>query len=114
MHDARIGLRSKFGERDQQRARINGVTSIVLDKTLFLLTPPLFHDFPVNDIAGGPPFVKWRRQTLILRNAYGPIKGHPTHHTGVHERSLPTTHLPDAFIKGLPVFVKPIDEAKYI
>src|SRR6266702_2381726 len=88
------------------------MTAIVLYKTLLFFTPALFHDFLVDGIASGPPFLQWRRQSLFLRHANGPVKGHPTHDPRVRERSPATSHLPDALISALPVVLQPLEQAQ--
>src|SRR5207237_1296435 len=112
--DTRIIWTGKPGEHHQQRTSVDGLTSIVLDKTAYLLVPALLHDFLVDLRAAGFPFSTWSRQCAMPCDPTGTIKGDPAHHTGVEKALLPSTDLPDTFISFLPVLTEPGEETTHV
>src|SRR5438132_5799881 len=111
LEHARVSWGREAGQRDQQRAGVNGVAAIILHEALLLLAPALVHDLLVDGIAHLAPLLQGSRQPLALHRADGPIEGHPAHDPRVQEGPVASTHLPDALVRRLPVLAQPLHDA---
>src|SRR5438094_4376753 len=111
LEHARVGWGREAGQRDQQRAGVNGVAAIILHEALLLLAPALVHDLLVDSIAHLAPLLQGSRHPLALHRADGALEGYPAHDPRVQEGPVSSTHLPDALVRRLPVPAQPPPDA---
>ncbi len=85
LEHARVGRGREAGQRDQQRAGVNGVATIILHEALLFLAPALVHDLLEDGIAHLAPLLQGSRHSLALHRADGAFEGHPAHDPRVQE-----------------------------
>ena len=107
----RIGGGHKKDQGHHQVRGVQGLAAVILDESLAVFAPALFHNILKDFVPGLFPLGPVGRKRAGLGQPQGPIHGHPAHQLGIDEMLAPAAHFPNALVLLLPMLHHPVGQA---